>query len=236
MTLRRLRSAILCCAGLLLLAAHTEPRWMALNHAAGQAAEAKNYGKLRATLRELKPLLPGNPRIVYNLAAANARLGDALAALAGLRNLAAMGLIYDFASDADLSSLRQSVEFGSILKHVDDNKKAVTHSTAAFPLAEPDLIPEDIAYDPKTLRFFVSSVRQSKIIAIDGAGDSHDFAKTNWPVLALRMDSWRRILWAATGWLPQCEHCNQADEDKSALLEFDLDSGALRQRIDSPWS
>jgi hypothetical protein len=46
---------------------------MALNHAAGQAAEAKNYGKLRATLRELKPLLPGNPRIVYNLAAANAR-------------------------------------------------------------------------------------------------------------------------------------------------------------------
>jgi sugar lactone lactonase YvrE len=207
---------------------------MVLNHAAHQAAEAKDYRKLRETLLELKTLLPGNPRIVYNLAAADARLGDSPAALAGLRNLAGMGLIYDFAADADFSSLLKSREFAAILKRVDENKQPASHSTAAFTLAERDLIPEDIAYDPQTRRFFVSSVRQAKIIAVRNATESRDFAKADWPVMALRVDSQRHILWAATGWLPHCERCNKAEEDKSALLAFDLNSGALLQRIESP--
>ena len=115
-----------------------------------------------------------------------------------------------------------------------DNKKPVSHSSPAFALAEPDLIPEDIAYDPKTRRFFVSSVRKSKIIRIDGEANARDFANADWPVLALRVDSRRRILWAATGWVAQCERCKDADKDKTSLLAFDLDSGALKQRIESP--
>ena len=218
----------------LLFAADTEPRWLVLNHAAGQAVKAKDYAKLCETLRQLKPLLPGNPSVIYNLAASNSVLGDALAALSGLRNLAGMGLIYDFAADADFSSLLTSREFADIVQHINENKKPVSHSSASFTLAERDLIPEDIAYDPATRRFFVSSVRQSKIIALLGATDSRDFAKTDWPVLALRVDARRRILWAATGWVPHCERCNKIDEDKSALLAFDLDSGAFRQRIESP--
>jgi len=38
-----------------------EPRWAVLNHAAGQAIQAKDYVKLRATLEKLQPLLAGNP-------------------------------------------------------------------------------------------------------------------------------------------------------------------------------
>jgi hypothetical protein len=117
---------------IILLAANTEPHWQVLNHAARQALQAKDYGKLRETLRELK---------------------------------------------------------------VDGNKKPVSHSGPAFALAERVLIPEDIAYDAKTRRFFASSVRKTKIITADG----RDFAKSDWPVLALRVDSTRRILWAATG-------------------------------------
>jgi len=80
----------------------------------------------------------------------------------------------------------------------------------------------------------VSSVRKSKIVAVNDEANSRDFAKVDWPVLALRVDAGRRILWAATGWLPHCERCNAADQDKTALLAFDSDSGALKQRIESP--
>ena len=221
---------ILICTAYLLRAADTQPGWLVLNHAAGQAIQAKDYGKLREALRELKPLMPGNPRVVYNLAAADAVLGDGQAALAGLRNLARMGLVYDFTSDTDFSSLSKSTEFGAIVKQIDDNKKLVSHSSPAFALAERDLLPEDITYDPKTRRFFASSVRRSKIITLDGK----EFAKADWSVLALRVDSKRRILWAATGWLPHCESCSAADKDKTVLLAFDLDTGALKQRIESP--
>ena len=187
---------ILSCSVNLLLAGDTEPQWLVLT-AAGQAIQAKDYRKLRETLRKLKPLMPGNPRVVYNLAASDAVLGDAQAALTGLRNLAGMGLVYDFAADADFSSLRESSEFAAIVKQIDDNKKPVSHSIAAFALAERDLLPEDITYDPKTRRFFVSSVRKSKIIGVDWQG----VREADWPVLALRVDSRRRILWAATGWV-----------------------------------
>jgi sugar lactone lactonase YvrE len=212
------------------LIAADEPRWMALNHSARQAVQAKDYVRLRENLRELKPLMPGNPRIVYNLAAADARLGDREAAFAGLLNLARMGLVYDLAADADFGSLRKSNGFAEIVRQMGDNRKPAGHSSRAFTLAEPDLIPEDIAYDAKTGRFFVSSVRRSKIITTDG----REFATAQWPVVALRVDAERRTLWASTGWLPHCEHCDSKDRDKTALLAFDLDSGRLKQRINSP--
>lgn len=218
------------CLARSLVAAETEPRWMVLNHAARQAIDAKDFGKLRQSLHELKPLMPGNPRVIYNLAAADAMLGDKTAAVAGLQNLANAGLVYDFAADAHFASLLESGELAVVVKRIDANRKPVTHSRPAFAIKETDLIPEDIAYDPKTRRFFVSSVTRSKIITADG----RDFAKTDWPVLAIRVDSRRGILWAATGWLPHCVRCDKADEDKSALLAFDLATGALKQRIEPP--
>lgn len=226
-------AAAVALSSLSLFGADAEPRWTVLNREARKAVEAKDYAKLRETLRELQPLMPGNPIVVYNLAASNAMLGDSRAAFASLRNLAGMGLFYDFAADADFSSLRESSEFAAILKAVDGNKKPVTHSGLAMTLAEPDLIPEDIAFDPVTRRFFIASVRLSKIIQTNGAAIA-DFATSPWPVLALRVDAKRRILWAATGWLPHCAQCDKADEDKSALLAFDVDSGKLKQRIESP--
>jgi hypothetical protein len=213
-------------------AAEPEPRWRTLNHDARLAIDAKDYPKLHATLTELKPLLPGNPRILYNLAASEAALGNRDAALAILRNLADAGLIYDFAADTDFAGLHDTAAFREILARVAESRKPVRGGVLAFPIVQHDLIPEDIAYDAKTRRFFLSSVRLGKIFT----GDGKTFAQTGWGTFALRADTARRILWATAGWVPQCEACQESDKDKdkTALFAFDLDSGALRQRIESP--
>ena len=211
-------------------AAETEPRWITLNHEARQAMEAKNYAKLRATLRELLPQLPGNPRIKYKLAASEARLGQPDPALAELRDLAGAGLVYDFAADEDFASLRDLPKFAAIVQQFERNRQGVSHSTAVAALAEADLLPEDLAFDPKTRRFLIGSVTGCKIVTADG----HLFAKTAWPVMALRIDAPRRILWAATGYIPHCRQCDPADKDKSALLAFSLDSGQQLRRVESP--
>ncbi len=52
--------------------------------------------------------------------------------------------------------------------------------------------------------------------------------------MALRADPARRLLWATTGWLPHCDACQPEDKDKTALLAFDLDTGAPKLRIESP--
>ena len=227
--------AILCLLALAILhAAEPEPRWRRLNRAAREAVQAKDYARLRATLEELKPLLPGNPRIAYNLAASEAMLGNREAAIATLRDWSAMGLVYDVGADDDFVSLRGTPEFQKILDRVAQSKSPIRHADAAFPITARDILPEDIAYDPKTRRFFISSVRKGIILTVGSAGDSREFARSEWPILALRIDPGRRLLWATTGYVPHGESVKESDKDKTALLAFDLGSGAQKQRIPSP--
>ena len=211
-------------------AAEPEPRWRVLNRTAREAAQAKDYARLRATLMELRPLMPGNPRIAYNLAASEAMLGNREAALAALREWSAMGLVYDLAADEDFASLRESAGFRAALERVAGSRKPAGGGVPAFAIEAPDVLPEDIAYDSKTRRFFVSSVRTGKILT----GGGKPFAQAEWSVLALRADAARRILWATAGWVPHCAICKPDDKDKTVLLAFDLDSGTLKQRMESP--
>ena len=106
----------------------------------------------------------------------------------------------------------------------------VTHASHAFDLAEADLIPETIAYDVTTSRWLISSVRQAKIIFADGKS----FARTPWPVFALAIDAQRRLLWATTAVVPQCAVCSDTQHEHSALLAFNLDTGAELRRLPSP--
>ncbi len=207
-----------------------EPHWMALNRAARNAREAKDYPKLKVILLDLRPLLPGNPRISYLLAATYAHLGQTGLAIAELNSLAQAGLIYDLKTDDDFAPLRGSADFDAVLQRVEANRKPLAHSSFVGKIAEPDLLPEDIAYDAKRRRFLAGSVTQAKIVAADG----QLFAKTDWPVMALRVDARRRVLWAATGWAANCARCSAADKDKSALVAFQLDSGAILRRVESP--
>ena len=117
------------------------------------------------------------------------------------------------------------------MAQVEATRKPVRGSHEFLVIALDDLIPEDIAFDPKTRRYFISSVRKGLIFFPDG----QVFAKSAWPVFAIRVDPARRILWATTGWVPQCESCDNADKDKTAVLAFNLDTGALRRhRIPVP--
>ncbi len=204
--------------------------WSSLNRAANEAVKAGDYARLRDLLLQLQPLMPGNFRNQYNLAATETRLQNKSAAMAELRTLAMTGLIFDPRADEDFNTLASHPQWPSLLTLIDANKRAVTRSQTALTIAERDVLPESIAYDRRAKRFLISSVRQAKIFTADGKL----FARAEWPVFALAIDAKRRLLWASTGWVPQCEACNNADEGKSALLAFDLATGALRHRVDSP--
>jgi sugar lactone lactonase YvrE len=225
-----IRRVALLLSMVMLAGADSAPRWQVLDRAADEALAAKDYKKLRTVLDELMREMPGNSRVTYNLAASEARLGEKVAALAGLRQVVAMGLTYDFLADEDFASLRDEPELIELRRRLEENRRPQTQARLVTTLAEGDLLPEDITYDEKTGRLFISSVRQAKIITSDGKL----FATANWSVLALRIDAQRRLLWAATGWVPHCLRCAASDRDKSALLAFDLDSGALKRRIESP--
>ena len=217
-------------AAVLVYGADPEMRWRTLFQEARTAIQVKDWAKARAGLVALQPLVPGNATVLYNLAAAEARLGNRTGALEGLRNLAATGLIFNVAADDAFAGLRETLEYRAAERQIEENGRPVTHAEPAFTLPERDLIPEDIAYDPKTRRFFVSSVRKGKVVTADGKL----FAQAEWSVFALRVDAARRLLWASTAWMEQCERCPAGDQGKTALVAFDLRSGAVKRRVPSP--
>ena len=97
-------------------------------------------------------------------------------------------------------------------------------------VAEPDLIPEGIAFDPATRTLYLGSIRKRKIVAVSPEGRVRDFVPPArdglWSVLGMKVDPERRTLLACSevdG--PGMEGFVPADLGKSGVFELDLATG-----------
>lgn len=111
---------------------------------------------------------------------------------------------------------------------------AQERSQVAFRIADSELIPEGIAYDPHARIFYVGSTYKRKIVGVDRKGVARDFAgeaqEGLMGVVGMKVDTRRRLLWAvstnAGGGMPgkgldrDCLGC-------SAVFKYDLRTGRL---------
>lgn len=114
---------------------------------------------------------------------------------------------------------------GFLLTAETPQAEKLQNSTIAVTVAEKDLFPEGIAYDPKTEQFFLGSIPKKKIIAIGKDGSESDFAKSGQDglseCLGLKVDAQRRRLWALS-------YDGKWSGDKTAYVHiFDIESKKL---------
>lgn len=101
-------------------------------------------------------------------------------------------------------------------------------ASVAFTVGEIDLIPEGIAHDSRTGRFFLSSLFKEKVVAVDAGGGASDFVPSGkdgiMEGLGLKVDEERRRLWVVS---------NKAIDGRcfSAVHVFDADSGNLIKKL-----
>jgi len=212
-------------------------QYMAEADAMNKACGAKEYPACREHLLRLEGLLDGRADIEYRLAKAEAMLGNKDAALEKLSIYSKSGLTFaDPGAAPEFASLKNSPEFETIRGRMQTSAEPLTASRTFLTLPEPDLIAEDIAYDPVAGKFYVSSVRHRKILSIDKHGVSADFIREGqpgvWAILALGVDSKRRVLWASTVALPEGIGYRKEDQGRSAILKYSLDDGRLLKRYD----
>ncbi len=206
--------------------------------AAHQALAAKDYAAYRKQLLALRPLLNNQAEITYALAAADALLGHPTLAIEELNEFAATGLVRDPAHDPRFSSLQSLPAFMTVARRLQANGRPISRARFVYTLPDPDLIAEDIAYDPASQTFFVSSVHKRKIVAIHADGSVTDFVSSGqdgvWAIFALAVDSTHHLLWATTGAVPEASGFEKADRGKTALLCYDLPTRKLLKRFDLP--
>ncbi len=101
----------------------------------------------------------------------------------------------------------------------------------AFTLAERDLLPENLAFDPITSSFFVGSTRKGKIVRVDADGNATDFTEPRqdglWMILGMKVDLARRHLWVASSDGDNLEGYTRRRGRAAGLFQFDLESGSL---------
>jgi sugar lactone lactonase YvrE len=201
---------------------------------------ARTAGDWRANLtaaQEHKAFLNQSPNSLLEVSRAQVHLGNLDAALKEIEDFAQMGQsIGLLAASSDFAPLVKSPNFAKIQTRLNENQKPVSHASTAFQLTDPSLLSEDIDYDPAAHRFFITSVREKKIIAVDALGTATDFAKApdNWPMLAIKIDQPRGRLWATEVAMQDFEIVSKSDWGKSAVLCYDLSSGKLLRRVEGP--
>lgn len=220
------------------VAAQGDSTWLDHNRAAAQAYKSRDFSTFRAQLLSMRREIGPLPVIDYNLAVAEARLGNGDRALEWLEIFAGMGVWEDAARDSDLASLRAMGGYARVAQMIAANLTPVTRGAVAFTLPDADMVAEDIAYDSVRHRFLVSSVRRRKIVAVDSAGRASDFtrsgADSTWAMFAVHVDAARQILWATTAAVNTAQGYDPTDSGRSALLAYDLATGALRARLEAP--
>jgi sugar lactone lactonase YvrE len=210
-----------------------------------QAAHAANntQARLEAALK-IQKLLNDSPQAVEDAARVYAEAGDPQHALEAIGEFANLGQSDDRLFDGGNKNFTaldkllqdQTTQSESIVKRLAENKTPVSHADLVFTIPDAELLPEDIDYDPQSKTFLITGILEKKIIRIDPKGKATDFASSpsHWPMMAIKIDAARKLVWATEVAIDGFHTTPQSDWGHSALLCFDLGSGALRSRIEGP--
>jgi sugar lactone lactonase YvrE len=239
------RSAKLALAFSLILAAASSPaqtgsaieRFHALRDRVRQARSRKDWRANVESAHELEQFVNESPGALLEVARAEMQAGDLDDAVRKVQQFVRMGQYNDLLETSEeFAPIRRMPGFLEIQKGMQQNRSPVSLASTLFQLSDAALLSEDVDYDPSTKRFFVTSVREKKIVAADPTGAIHDFAKApdDWPMLALRIDSARGVLWATEVALQGFVFAPEADWGKSAVLRYDLKTGKLLRRVEAP--
>lgn len=192
---------------------------------------------LKASLTRIQVLRADRPAdglLIYYESLLQAALGEKEQALSGLRSLLGRKLGLVPSPGRGWDALWQDAEFQALHAQLEAEEPKTPPAPVAFRLKDPKLIPEGLAYDPRSRRFFVGSVAQHKIVAVDRRGRVRDLSTSADGldlVLGMVVDAPRRRLYAVS---TNGFGSNMAGELRNAVVRYDLATGKLSARYSVP--
>ena len=200
------------------------------------AFAAKDWPAARTALQEQRSFLHGSTRATYNLACVEALSGNKDEAFRLLNVIVATHQFVDPSNDDDLASLRSDPRFEKLVTAFKKNLDPISTSTTAYTIGDPELLTEDITYDPQTRSFFVTSVLRKTITRVETDRNKLSFfadlsKDPGWPLLAVAADARRRVLWVTAAAMPDFVASPKEAWGKDVLLKLDIKSGKILERF-----
>ncbi|MEO5799745.1 MAG: hypothetical protein ABIZ70_15350, partial [Gemmatimonadales bacterium] len=180
---------------------------------------------------------PRQGSYVRYLARVAAATGHPDAALDALEIVTDMGFDW-IPADSGWSALSAQPRFQALARRALEALAPITNSSVSVTLPPSFHHAEGVAFDPRTGRRFVSSIRLRKVVAVDATGNVSDFIGMAEPklyaVFGMAADPVQRVLWLTTSAMKEQEGGTGADSGKSELRAYHLDSGIMLARWKLP--
>ena len=206
--------------------------------AAQQAQAARDPAQAQRMLEAALGFAPESGGVLYYLARVQAEQGDEEAALATLGRLTQQGTKRDIRGDAAFAALKDDARFEAVVKRIEAAAAPLVASTVSHRIEDTAFLPEGLAYDAASNRFFAGSL-SGGIVQWRASEKTRPFHRPDnsggHVVLGLRVDPERHRLWAATLRLDAAAPKFFRGRGGYAALEaYDLDSGEPVARHEAP--
>jgi len=199
------------------------------------AYRQRDLATARAEMRAAAQAWPTQQVYLQAAASLAAAARDTTDAVAWLDRLAALGVGPDLSADTAFAALAGAPAFDSAAARLRRATAPVVNGRVRFTVADTVFHPEGIAFDARSRRWFLGSVRQRRIVAVSADGSAREFTAPSSDGLAgvfgMAVDAGRRTLWVATTALTRMVSFTAADSGRAGVFGYDLDTGTLRRRV-----
>jgi hypothetical protein len=173
-----------------------------------------------AVLERQLPSAPDRAIALFVLTGACWAEGAKDRALHWLRELVELKTGFDPAQTGLPAQLKADPEFLRLAAQAAADNPPITRGRTVFTVADAELIPEGVAWDPTTRKLYLGSIYKKKIVEIAPSGATRDFVASGQDgldeVLGLKVEPKTRTLWAAS-----------SSKGRSGLFHYDLRTGRL---------
>ena len=192
----------------------------------------------RAAMKEASDAWPTQQVYLEGSAQLAAAARDTAGVVTWVNRLADLGVGPDVSADTTYRAFVGAPAYDAAVARLRAAVKPIPRSGVRLAIADTMMHPEGAAYDAKTRRWFVGSVRQRRIVVADRMGKTSDFVRPSADgiggVFGMAVDGQRRILWVATTSLPRMEGFTATDSGRVGVYGYDLDSGRLKHHAWAP--
>lgn len=208
-----------------------------LSAALAAPALAQDVEAARRTVAAIEDLLkqrPADATLYFFLSRFKADLGDKPGSVAALEKVAELGEGFLPTREFGFAAIWEHPPFQDVRSKLEARLPRLDFAPNAFQLDDRRLIPEGIAHDPHSRRFYIGSIAQKRVVQVEADGAVVEFAgpaaKLD-EVLGLAMDVPRRVLYVVSS----SALTTKGEKDRrNAVVAFDVDTRRLLQRYDVP--
>jgi hypothetical protein len=200
---------------------------VALEEQSRQAYAGGKYLPFYIANLKLHKMRPHVPQYMINLVRASALLEKDNTAYHYMHMLQQQGLSFDFNSTEDTLNIRGTQAYDYINNLMIAADEPAGEGSVAIALPGPPRDYGALAWDPSRERLLAGTIREGKLLAVADDGSTEVLLQAGddnglWSITGLAVDVERERLWIASAASPDFGAFSPADQNRSALFEFDL--------------